>query len=68
MDALIRNHGFEDGNKRTAVMAAAFWLEREGYALEAEEDQLVEVAVSVGEHRLPLEELTAWIETNAAER
>ncbi len=65
MDALIRDHGFVDGNKRTAVMAAAFWLEREGYRLEAEEDQLVDAAVSVAEHRLPLKELTAWIEANA---
>lgn len=65
MQAIIQNHGFVDGNKRSAVMAAAFWLEREGYALTAEQDDLVETAVAVAEHRMSLDELTLWLEANS---
>jgi death-on-curing protein len=65
MEALIRNHGFVDGNKRTAVMAAAFRREREGFALKATQDEVVETALSVAERRLDLEGLTAWFEANS---
>ncbi len=66
MEALIQNHGFVDGNKRTAVMAAAFWLEREGYTLTASPDALVETALSLAEHRLSLQDVACWLETNSA--
>jgi hypothetical protein len=32
---VVLNHGFVDGNKRTAMYAMAAWLEREGYVFEA---------------------------------
>jgi death-on-curing protein len=65
MKALLRNHGFVDGNKRVAVMAAGFWLEREGYTLAADQGELVEITVAVVEHRMSLEELAAWLERNS---
>jgi len=67
LEALIQNHGFVDGNKRTAVMAAAFWLEREGYTLTASQDDLVETALAVAEHRLSLGELTDWLENHSTD-
>lgn len=66
MEALIQYYGFVDGNKRTAVMAAAFWLEREGSTLATSQDALVETAISVAEHRLSLWELASWLEANTS--
>jgi death-on-curing protein len=65
MEALIRHHGFVDGNKRTAVMATAFWLEREGYLLAASQHDVVEAAVGVAEHRWGLEGLAQWLKANS---
>ncbi len=62
MEALIRNHGFKDGNKRTGATAMIIWLEREGYELDASDDELVRVAVAVADHASSLSELGAWIE------
>jgi death-on-curing protein len=64
-EGLIRNHGFVDGNKRVAVLAAAFWLEREGYTLTATQDDLVQVTLAVVKHRLSLDALAGWLETNS---
>ena len=68
MESLLRNHGFVDGNKRTAVMAAAFWLEREGYVLEASQSQMVEAVVSVTERQLSHEKLTLWFEAHVRQK
>jgi len=66
MEGLIQNHDFVDGNKRTAVMAAAFWLEKDGYILTASQDLLVETALAVASHRLSLDDLASRLEENAA--
>ncbi len=34
LEAIVQNHGFADGNKRTAVMLLLLFLERSGYALQ----------------------------------
>jgi death-on-curing protein len=65
-EGLIRNHGFVDGNKRVAVLAAAFWLEREGHTLTATQDNLVQVTLAVVEHRLSLDALASWLKANSA--
>lgn len=33
MESLVQNHGFIDGNKRTAFIVTRLFLERSGYAL-----------------------------------
>lgn len=67
-EAILRNHGFVDGNKRTAVLAAAFWLHGEGYDVVADQDEVVELALAVAEHRLGLEETAGWFETHSIRR
>ncbi|MBJ7602763.1 MAG: type II toxin-antitoxin system death-on-curing family toxin [Candidatus Dormibacteraeota bacterium] len=61
MEALIQNYGFVDCNKRTAATAMILWLGREGYELDTSDEDLVEVAVGIAEHRVALDQLTAWI-------
>src|SRR5262249_13030837 len=68
-EALARNHGFVDGNKRTAVYAMDLLLTRSGYKLRDDdldrlnqevEDMIVAVAHESPARRMTFEELLAW--------
>lgn len=60
MDSLIRNHPFIDGNKRTAVSAAALFLQMNGSRLTASTAQLVDFAMRVVEEKPGIAEMAAW--------
>lgn len=62
VEALIVDHGFVDGNKRTAVMAGALWMEREGTALDARPGELVDLALAVAEHRMDAGDIASWLQ------
>ncbi|MGH2721806.1 MAG: type II toxin-antitoxin system death-on-curing family toxin [Actinomycetota bacterium] len=49
LHSLIRNHPFVDGNKRTAVIAVLVYYGLNGFWLEAEQNELVAVAVDMAE-------------------
>jgi death-on-curing protein len=61
-ESLVLNHGFVDGNKRTAMYAMAAWLEREGYVIEAERGALRDLALLIASHELSTEQIAAWLE------
>jgi len=46
-------------------MAAAFWLEQEGYRLSSTGQELVETALGVARGRMSVEQLAAWLETRS---
>jgi death-on-curing protein len=60
-ESLVLNHGFVDGNKRTAMYAMAAWLEREGYVIEAARGELRDLALSIASHELNTEQVAAWL-------
>jgi death-on-curing protein len=60
-ESLVLNHGFIDGNKRTAMYAMAAWLEREGYVIEAARGELRDLALAIASHELSTEQVAAWI-------
>lgn len=62
---LIRNHGFVDGNKRTATATMARWLVLEGYRLRSGQDDLVEMAVAIAEKRVEVEQVADWLAQHA---
>lgn len=49
LHSLIRNHPFIDGNKRTAVLAMLVFYGLNGSWIEAQQDELVALAVDVAE-------------------
>ena len=57
---LLRNHGFADGNKRTAWVAARVFLADNGYKLRFDKLEAVRVVVGAAAGTLPEEELAAW--------
>jgi len=61
-ESLVLNHGFVDGNKRTAMYAMAAWIEREGYVIEAERGGLRDLALAIAAHEHSIEQIAGWLE------
>jgi death-on-curing protein len=64
--SLILNHGFLDGNKRTAVYMLAILLFASGYSLRFNSAELLNVEVEamildVAEHRMTFDQIVSWI-------
>ncbi|HET7564213.1 MAG TPA: type II toxin-antitoxin system death-on-curing family toxin [Gemmatimonadaceae bacterium] len=61
---LAKNHGFRDGNKRTAFVAAAVFLRLNGQRLVAPEPEAVAAMVYVATDEWSEERLADWIRTH----
>ena len=62
---LAKNHPFNDGNKRTALLATRAFLYLNGYALEPQEDDEVITLIAVAEGSLAETDLAAWLSQNS---
>lgn len=61
LHALVQNHGFVDGNKRTAILVTDLMIKRSGYRLQLTEGERIDdmvVAVAAGE--MDIEMLIQW--------
>ena len=61
---IARNHGFADGNKRTALVTADLFLMLNGYELVSSPVENVLTILSLAEGSLSEAELTSWIRNN----
>jgi death-on-curing protein len=61
---IARNHGFADGNKRTALVTADLFLMLNGYELVSSPVENVLTVLSIADGSLSEEELTSWIRKN----
>ena len=61
---IARNHGFADGNKRTALVTADLFLMLNGYELVSSPVDNVLTILGVADGTLSEEELTSWIRKN----
>lgn len=64
-ESIIRRHPFVDGNKRTAMYAAAYLLETFDHKLSVEQQELEDFAVSVAEGAVEFEDIALWFETHS---
>lgn len=64
---IARNHGFSDGNKRTALVTGDLFLMLNGYQLKSSPADNVMAILGVAEGSLSEEELTRWIRNNIEE-
>ena len=62
---LARNHPFVDGNKRTAFVAAATFLESNGWRFAATEPDVVVTFLALAAGELSEEALANWFRTNS---
>jgi len=64
-ESLVLNHGFIDGNKRTAMYAMAAWLERQGYVIDAPRGAVRDLALAIASHELGAERVATWLMNHA---
>ncbi len=65
---IIRNHPFIDGNKRTGFLAAALFLEANGYRFTASEAEVVMRTLALAANEIGESEFAAWLRQNVQPR
>lgn len=61
LHALIQNHGFVDGNKRSALIVTLLMIERSGYRLQLNVDERIDdTVVSVASGQTGFDALAEW--------
>jgi death on curing protein len=66
-ESIIQRHPFVDGNKRTAMYAAAYLLETLRHELGTEQKQLEDFAVAIAEGTIEPEGIVLWFEEHTHE-
>ena len=64
---IAKNHGFADGNKRTALVVADLFLMLNGYELTSSPSDNVLTILGVADGSLSEEEIGAWMRDNIQE-
>jgi death-on-curing protein len=68
MHSLVMNHPFVDGNKRTGAAVAELFLNLNGVELEADDDDLVAITLSVARGEVNAEALAIWLRQRSRHR
>ena len=63
--AIIRNHPFLDGNKRTAFMLGYDFLYQNGKQLKAPEAEAAQAVIDLAARKLTEEEFAIWLKGNS---
>jgi death-on-curing protein len=63
---LCRNRGFFDGNKRTAYVAAETFLDLNGYAMEASDEEVVNTMLAIASGAMSEAQAAKWFRSFAA--
>lgn len=66
--SLIKNHPFNDGNKRTAIFSAMRFLKKNGYELCASSKSLVKFTLVIDSKDLNLKETANWLKKYSKRR
>ncbi len=64
---LLRNHPFQDGNKRTAFLTAATFLGLNGSDFKAQQEEVVEVILGAAAGNVSEQELERWFRARSSE-
>lgn len=62
--SIIKNHGFVDGNKRTACLMLTFVLQIYGYKLTVSNKSMEKTALDIAEAKIAKKEIFLWIYHN----
>ena len=60
-DSIVNNHPFVDGNKRTGFIAAALFIETNGYLFKASEVDVVNMTLGLADKSMPREMFAKWL-------
>ena len=67
LHSLVKNHSFEDGNKRTAYFSTMRFLRKNGHLLKVGEKDIIKFVVNIDVGNTPLEEIASWLKNNSKE-
>jgi death-on-curing protein len=65
LHSIAAQHPFFDGNKRTAFVTAENVLGEEGYFLDAEDDEIVELMRKIAQYKHTVKTIENWIREKA---
>ncbi len=65
---ICQAHAFCDGNKRTAVLAAAVFLDLNGYDIEVDDDEFEELVLNIASHKIDKDQVTAFFKKHIREK
>jgi death-on-curing protein len=65
--AIVRAHPFSDGNKRVALVALDVFLERNGYALVASNDEAFAIIMGLARGELERADMVAWVHEHSSD-
>ena len=68
LHSLVKNHPFDDGNKRTAYYSTMRFLYINGYILNAPKKPVISFMVSVDIHNLSLNEISRWLKSHSKKK
>jgi death on curing protein len=68
LQALVQNHGFVDGNKRTALAAAMGMLDLNGYDFDFDYDEALDFMIAVATHEIDFDGIVEWLRQHSEER
>lgn len=60
LHGLVSNHGFVDGNKRTALYVTELLIRRSGYRLQADDRAVVDLILGVADGSVTQDMLVDW--------
>lgn len=66
--SLTMNHPFLDGNKRTAFAILWRFLEDNGVLIQASQQEIVDICISIDNDHLELSQIVAWLESHTSQR
>lgn len=62
MKTIVKDHPFIDGNKRTGLMACLAFLELNGYKIDYDEQEAIDLTLELAKGEIDQEDVTDWIE------
>lgn len=65
---ISQNHGFVDGNKRTAFLTCFVFLAENGYDVVAEQAEVIAAMLELADHRLDEPGFAQWLRDHAVPR
>jgi len=66
LDSLANNHGFKDGNKRTAMAASLYYLSLFDINVSITNEEYEVFMLYVVNHKPPVKEIKAWLARHAS--
>ncbi len=65
---LVKNHAFNDGNKRIAALTAAVFLQVNGFMVSADEDEFEKIILDAAQSLVTKEQIADFFRNNTTEK